>query len=174
MTNLETALADIQEVLKHTNAADTFKVREALAVLTALRLGAQTFATHVQRFQNRWERGDYTEAEHLHVAQLTHAFVNFVHGLENPDAAEHDPMLWLGALALGSHMPGDLFISPENEHAEMEELRNFSREIDAKYGPVEAYRWCKHGFLHAIDCEEGCTKADCRTEWPAVSDEDVR
>ena len=173
MRSLSTAITDIQDLIMHGGSLNSYKAQEALSIITALRLGATTFTTHVQRFQDRWERGDYTETEHIHVAQLTHAFVKFIQGLENPDSAEQDPMLWLGALALGGYMPSEVFLAPENAD-DQAQLTELARAIDIKYGPVEEYRWCKHGFLHAIDCEEGCTKADCRTEWPQVNDEDVR
>jgi hypothetical protein len=107
--------------------------------------GARRFAAHIRELQQRWERGLYGQEEAEQAAKLTHIFVSLVTACENEDEAERDAQALL--LECSKFTPASDVFVPEP---------SLSQLLDEKYGPPEEYKWCDHGFVHGIDCPEGC------------------
>lgn len=114
----------------------------------ALMRGAQYYATSTKKLQARWEAGVFTEEEQMHMAKMTAAFVGLVDACEKEEDWQGREQ-FLTILNVGqTFTPArDVFIQVEP---------NLSQLIDEKYGPAADYKWCEHGFVHGIDCPEGC------------------
>lgn len=110
--------------------------------------GAQYYAAITKKLQARWEAGVFIEEEQMHMAKMTAAFVGLVDACES-EAAWQEREQFLTILNVGqSFTPArEVFIQVEP---------SLSQLIDEKYGPAAEYKWCPHGFVHGIDCPDGC------------------
>ena len=115
--------------------------------IAVLLTGARRFASHIRDLQARWERGEYGQEEAEQVAKLNHIFVSLVTACENDDALERNEQAFL--LETAKFTPAREVFIPAPEPT-------LSQLIDEKYGPAEDYKWCEQGFVHGIDCPEGC------------------
>jgi hypothetical protein len=115
--------------------------------VAVLLTGARRFAAHIRDMQQRWERGVYGQEEAEHVARLNHIFVSLVTACENEDEVERDAQALL--LECAKFTPASDVFVPVTEPS-------LSQLLDEKYGSPGEYKWCDHGFVHGIDCPEGC------------------
>ena len=133
---------------------------------------AQNHAAIIKEMQGLFERGLFDEGCAEHYAKCAGAFVRLMElcDLDLPVEcfAESEGLRLILQTGQGYVPESQIFIPAPPEPT-------LSQMLDTKYGPPADYAWCRHGFVHGIDCPDGCTSQQCSKEpWPRTECEGCR
>lgn len=123
---------------------------------------AQNHAVIIKEVQAIFERGLFDEACAEHYGKCACAFVRLMElcdaDLPVESFAESEGLRRILETGRGYVPQDQVFIpAPPPEPT-------LSQMLDTKYGSPADYAWCPHGFVHGIDCPDGCTRQQCSKE----------